>query len=97
MLVCNPDSPVNRFSGLYIYPLVLELALSRSNLGEKEAEFSAAAAIHAIAIFVPPGTHYCWVDRGSVVSKLAQGVYTWPVLRESNLVWCIRANFRYGR
>ena len=35
-----------------------------------------SVAIHTVPIFVPPGTHYCWVDRGSVDSKLAQGLYT---------------------
>ena len=35
-------------------------------------QFSAAEAIHTI--FRPPGTHFCWVDRGSVDSKLAQGL-----------------------
>ena len=33
---------------------------------------------------VPPSTHYCWVARGGVDSKLTQGFYTWPVLQESN-------------
>jgi hypothetical protein len=26
-----------------------------------------------------PGTHYCWVARGDVDSKLAQGFHVWPV------------------
>ena len=29
--------------------------------------------------FVPPGTQYCWVTRGDVDLKLAQGFYIWPV------------------
>jgi hypothetical protein len=34
---------------------------------------------------VPPGTHYCWVARGSVDSKLAQGFYAYRLWsRESN-------------
>ena len=76
--VYSPDIPVNRFSGLYIiYPQVLELTLSQSHLpGEHAAQFSAAVAIRTVPSFVPPGTHYCWVDRGGVASKLAQGFYT---------------------
>ena len=54
-----------------IYPQVLELALSLSHLpGENAAQFSAAVAIRTVLIFVPPGTHYCWVYRGGVDSKL---------------------------
>ena len=30
------------------------------------------------------GTHYCWVAGNNVDSKLAQGFYTWLLLRESN-------------
>ena len=29
-----------------------------------------------ITIFVPPGTHYYWVDSGGVDSMLAQDFYT---------------------
>ena len=46
--------------------------------------FSAAIAIHTLPIFVPPGTHYSWVDRGGVNSKLPQGLYIWPVIQKSN-------------
>ena len=45
--------------------------------------FSAAEAIHAVPIFVPPGTHYYWVGRVGVDSKLGQCFYT-SELRESN-------------
>ena len=31
---------------------------------------------HTIPIFVPPGTHYCWVEKGSVDSKLVLGLIT---------------------
>ena len=49
-------------------PLVLELSLIRSHLlwGEFSA-FSAAIAIHNSPLFVPPGTHHCWVDRGGMI------------------------------
>ena len=49
-------------------PLVLELSLVRSHLlwGEFSA-FSAAIAIHNSPLFVPPGTHHCWVDRGGMI------------------------------
>ena len=74
----SPDIPVNRFSGLNIInPHVLELALSQFHRpGENAALFSPAAAIRIVQILVPPGTHYCWVDRGRVDSKIAQGFYT---------------------
>ena len=38
---------------------------------ENAAQFSAGEAIAVVSIFVPPGTHHCWVDRGSVDSNLA--------------------------
>ena len=49
-------------------PLVLELSLVRSHLlwGELSA-FSAAIAIHNSPLFVPSGTHHCWVDRGGMI------------------------------
>ena len=34
--------------------------------------FAAAEAIHKVPIFIPLGTHYCWVDTGSADSMLAQ-------------------------
>ena len=51
-------------------PLVLELFLVRSHLlwGDFSA-FSAAIAIHNSSLFVPPGTHHCWVDRGGMICK----------------------------
>ena len=51
-------------------PLVLELSLARSHLlwGECSA-FSAAIAIHNYPLFVPPGTHHCWVGRGCMIWK----------------------------
>ena len=52
--------------------------------GKNSAQFSAAVAIQTVPIFIPPGTHYYWVDRGSMDSKLAQGFYTWPTLPELN-------------
>ena len=55
---------------LQFTPLVLELSLVRSHLlwGEFSA-FSAAIAIHNSPLFVPPGTHHCWVDRGGMIWK----------------------------
>ena len=51
-------------------PLVLELSLVQSHLlwGEFSA-FSAASAIHNSPLFVPSGTHHCWVDRGGMIWK----------------------------
>ena len=87
MYVYSPDIP-SRFRRHYIhYPQVSELTLSQSHLaGENAAQFSTAVAIHTVPIFVPSGTHYCWMDRGSVDSKFTQGFYTRTVLRawESN-------------
>ena len=71
--VYGPDIPVG--SRLYInYSEALEFLLSQSRLpGENVPQFSAVVAIHTVPIFIPPGTHYCWVDRGGVDSELAQG------------------------
>ena len=48
-------------------PLSLENSLIRSHLlwGQFSA-FSTANAIHNSPIFVPPGTHHCWVGKGSM-------------------------------
>ena len=84
-MVCLQSRYPRRFSRLYIkYPQVLELNLFQYFPGENAAQFSAARAIHTVPIFVPPGIHYCWVDRGGADSKLAQGFYTRLGLRESN-------------
>ena len=66
------------FSRLYInYPQVLELTFSQSHLpGENAAQFAAAVANHTAPLFIPPGNHCCWVDRGDMDSKIAQGFYT---------------------
>ena len=55
---------------------VLELTLSHSNPLGEYSTFSAAEAIRTAPIFIPPGTHYCWVDRDVVDSKLVQGFHT---------------------
>ena len=52
--------------------------------GKNPKRFSAAVAIYTAQIFIQPGTHYRWVYRGSVDSKLAQGFFTWPELWEPN-------------
>ena len=51
-------------------PLVLQLSLVWSHLlwGQFRA-FSAAVAIHNSPLFVPPGTHHCWVNRGGMIRK----------------------------
>ena len=52
-----------------------ELTLTQSHLPrENAAQFSAAVAVFTVPILVPCGTHYCWVDRGGVDLKLAQGL-----------------------
>ena len=82
MTGCKPVSAKCKCVNVYVYslishrvqqtsqftPLVLELSLVHSHLlwGEFSA-FSAAIAIHNSPLFVPPGTHHCWVDRGGMI------------------------------
>ena len=49
--------------------------------GECNADYSWSwkFTITIVSLYVPPGTHHCWVDRGNEDSKLAQGFYAWPV------------------
>ena len=37
----------------------------------KMQRFAVANATHTYQFFEPPGTHYCWLARGNVNSKLA--------------------------
>ena len=70
---------------MYVYSPDISVNSSQCHIPrDNAAQFSAAVAICTIPIFVPPGTHYCRVDRGGVDSKLAQGFYTWPGLTVSN-------------
>ena len=39
---------------------------------DNAAHFPADEIIHTVPIIVPPGTHYCRVGKGGVVSNLAQ-------------------------
>ena len=55
----------------YLPPGIGTHSFTVSSSWEEYSAFSAAEAIHTVAIFVPPGTHYCWVDRGGVDSKFA--------------------------
>ena len=79
--VYSPDIPVDfrviipRYWNSLFHSLV--------SLEGNATQFSATEATYTVPILVPPGTHYCWVNRGGVVSKLARGYYTWPALRES--------------
>ena len=77
-------SPVDSADFTLITPRYWNSLLQSNLPGENAAQVSAAVAIHTVPISIPPGTHYCWVDRDGVDSKLAQGFYTCPVLRESN-------------
>ena len=52
-------------------PLVLEHTLLQSHLVWENSAFvillhAAIANHYRLAFFVPPGTHHCWVDRGSM-------------------------------
>ena len=59
--------------------LVLELSLIQSHFLRWEfSAFSAADAFTIFPVFVLPGTHHCWVDRGGLVWYIfAQHLYTW--------------------
>ena len=59
-------------------------SFSLTSLGRMQHVFCSWGHSHRINFLVPPGTHHCLVNRGGVDLKLAQGFYTWPVLRESN-------------
>ena len=55
------------FSRLHnLHPWCRSSLLYVSSLVGEFSTFSAANAIHNSSIFVPPGTHHCWVDRSSM-------------------------------
>ena len=54
-------------------PQVLELTLSRSHLPVENVAHFLQLKHFSQQFFIPPGTHYCWVDRGGVDSKLGHG------------------------
>ena len=62
--------------------LVLELSLTWSNpSGENSEHFLQLMPFTIFPIFVPPGTHYCWMDRGSMVWYVfVQHLSTWNKL-----------------
>ena len=65
-------------SKLYInYPQVLKLTHSQSHLLQLKPFTQYQFSIYLVPI-------NCWMARGGVDSKLGQGFYTWPALRESN-------------
>ena len=77
MRVYNPDIP-QRILHL-LTPGIWNLVLFHSHFPGKNAmQCYTSVAIYAVPIFVPPGTHCCWIYRGGVDSKLARGFYTWP-------------------
>ena len=69
MYVYNPITPSIQQT-LQLTPLVLELSLIWSHFlwGEFSA-FSAANAVHNFPMFVPPGTHHCWVPNTSTYDQ----------------------------
>ena len=76
MHVYSPDIPVSSADFTLITPKYWN-SLFQSHLpGQNAAQFSAAVANRTVLNLVPPGTHYCWVDRGGMDSKLVQGFYT---------------------
>ena len=59
-------------------PGIRTLSYTVSSPRGEFSAFSAANAIHNFPVFIPPGTHHCWVDRGSMVWEVfAQHLYTW--------------------
>ena len=50
---------------IYILGIGILFCTVSSHLGKFSA-FSAANGIHNSTIFVPPGTHHCWVGKGSM-------------------------------
>ena len=64
--VYSPDIPGSLVNFTLFTPGI-GITLSQSLLpGENAAQCSAAVAIRTVPLFVPPGTHCCWVDRGGV-------------------------------
>ena len=74
--VYSPNIPVASADFTLITPRYWYSFLHTHLLGENAMQFSGVAAIHAVPIFIPPGTHYCWVDRGNPYSKLGQDIST---------------------
>ena len=67
-----PDIPMSS-ADCIITPLVLEYTLLQPNLWGEFWPFSAGKAIdYNSAFFIPPGTHYCWLDRGSMDWEVAR-------------------------
>ena len=65
-------------------PLVLELSLVQFHLLWGEfSTFSAAIAIHNSPLFIPSGTHHCWVDRGGMIWKACPT----PVHMAGSVTW----------
>ena len=81
---CSPDIPLGSADLTLITPRCWNSLFLTHIPGENAAQFSALVTIHTVPIFIPPGTHCSWVDRGGVDSKLSQGFYTWSVMQESN-------------
>ena len=82
-----------------IYTPALELSLIRSHLAWGEfSAFSAVNAIHSFPVFVPPGTHHCWVDRGGMVWEVLPNTSThelttmiwWELVNLSCSTICVR-------
>ena len=82
----SPDIPVGSADFTLIIPGNGTHSYTVSYPWEECSAFSAAVAIRTVLIFIPPGTHYCWVDRGGE-SKLAQSFYTW-ILNEQQENGC---------
>ena len=69
--VClQPDIPSSSADFPIFTPGIGNLSYAVSS--REFSAFSAANAIHNSAFLVPPGTHHCWVDRGSMRWKAYQ-------------------------
>ena len=64
-IVCNP----REFSGLYkLHPWYWNsLLYGLISSGESSAHFLQLMPFTIFPVFIPPGTHHCWVDRGGMV------------------------------
>ena len=99
-IVWNP----REFSRLYnLHPWYWNsLLYGLISSGENSAHFLQPMPFKIFPIFVPPGTHHCWVDRGGMV--YAQHLYTWITF--SDLLgtgwfticfyWCFRCYTGHG-
>ena len=67
VFICSPDIPVNSSDLSSFTPR------HRNSLFHALISLWRKQRLFTVPIFVPPGTHHCWVKRSGVDSKLPQG------------------------